>query len=74
MARTKQKRKGNEAGMSFRWYCPDQVITVISQNEVHLTVKPRTPVMRASSTNTHLKPHSAGLCGRNPLSIPFRLT
>jgi hypothetical protein len=26
--REKEKRE-NEAGMSFRWYCPDQVLTVI---------------------------------------------
>lgn len=32
--------------MSFRWYYPDQVLTVRSQNEAF--VKPRTPVNRAA--------------------------
>jgi hypothetical protein len=30
---TLKEEKRDEASMSFRWYCPDQVLTVISQNE-----------------------------------------
>jgi hypothetical protein len=31
--KTPKEEKRDETCMSFRWYCPDQVLTVISQNE-----------------------------------------
>lgn len=35
--KTPREREVDEACMSFRWYCPDQVLTVMSQNETLLS-------------------------------------
>ncbi|KAJ5116136.1 hypothetical protein N7456_000484 [Penicillium angulare] len=32
-AEEEEEEGRSQAGMSFRWYCPDQVLTVMSQNE-----------------------------------------
>lgn len=59
------RRKRYRACMSFRWYCPDQVLTVISQNEACTMEKPKhkaSNTRHACCTKIHLPETSPSGC------------